>query len=415
MRIISMTSSVQLPYELVEDVLSYVFEGKRRGVWGDNLSRTILLSVSLVGRVWYDVAVPLLYGHIYLTSSKALETLSITLSRNRRLCEQVRSVLFNDSFRRPIVGPLSFSGWWNLHRIHRACSNLHWETVKRRGTRSLPIRVFRRSYVPSHHPLTMGTVNIQTLTRLEVGHISCWPRMVMSEPLVLPNLLELVLKAFPLGNSLPTVGLTWPIMPQLIRLSLLNCSFGAGPEPPQVMQAPPVLPPGSPHLRILEIIGGLGSIEIWNMLRRSAGMLVSLIITPLYHHFRRSDLDMRVFTCVRQLCLSSQYFWTLWQGFRPPPNLQELIFKSVEGRTVADIGGVLTCIEQLLEERAYNEHANRLTSIKVLHPTVPEYRCRINHVLELATNVSVHVELIDNGVHFNFSYIGDGRAHVYLT
>ncbi len=120
--------------------------------------------------------------------------------------------------------------------------------------------LLRKRFLHYTHPLNTGNVNVQSLTKLEIESIRQAPDTYIPETLVLPQLQDLTLKGFNTRHFFMSF-MTYPTMPQLIRLRLKNCSFYG-------VTIDMALPKNCPRLRIFEVVGGSYFQRFWASFER---------------------------------------------------------------------------------------------------------------------------------------------------
>lgn len=271
--------SRQLPPELVALILSYAASTGNPSVGDDytndarppmsircgKQSQPILCTSSLVSKLWNHIAMELLYDSVYLSSPRSLSLLSATLCRRKELRTLVHRFVYappKDVGAGAGAGTMPFSSWRDLHRIHSMCPHLEARTIKQSDTRTKRYGrlLLRKRFLHYTHPLNTGNVNVQSLTKLEIESIRQAPDTYIPETLVLPQLQDLTLKGFNTRHFFMSF-MTYPTMPQLIRLRLKNCSFYG-------VTIDMALPKNCPRLRIFEVVGGSYFQRFWASFER---------------------------------------------------------------------------------------------------------------------------------------------------
>ncbi|KAL5523003.1 hypothetical protein ACEPAF_1270 [Sanghuangporus sanghuang] len=226
----------------------------------------------------YQVATPLLYEEIYLSSSDALASLAKAVTKYPHLQPMVRYLHYSNSMFRYGQIKVSHLDACNIERIHLACGNLTSLTVQR------PRDNFPSSEGEIIRTTCLGAISLENLTHLEIDLPQGMPfctEPILSSGLKLPVLRDLIVNVGHCKTSPEHVDthdvhehlMQWPRMPALARLCIKNL---------HVMGGCFSFPEHSNNIHIIELLGGdYSSVktffyrDIW----RYAKSLESLVIT----------------------------------------------------------------------------------------------------------------------------------------
>ncbi|KAL5498984.1 hypothetical protein ACEPAH_1502 [Sanghuangporus vaninii] len=225
----------------------------------------------------YQVATPILYEEIYLSSSDALASLAKAVTKYPHLQPMVRYLHYSNSMFRYGQIKVSHLDACNIERIHLVCGNLISLSVQR--PHDIPY-----SEEEIIRPTGLGAIGLENLTHLEIDLPRGMPfctEPILSSGLKFPALRDLIVNVGHCKTSPEHVDthdvrehlMQWPQMPALARLCIKNL---------HVMDGCFSFPEHSNNIHVIELLGGdYSSVktffyrDIW----RYAHSLESLVIT----------------------------------------------------------------------------------------------------------------------------------------